>query len=148
MGAESRDAQAGSAAHLRERSVDGGAAALEFALVLPLLIALLLGIAQIGVLVSYRLAVTDAARDVARAVALGRTSVDLASAGLQAELDRVLPTASIPLDDRARRPSVAVVDEGDGVRVDVVVPLRDLLWAPAIGEALGSLEVVVRTLKP
>jgi Flp pilus assembly protein TadG len=58
----------------RSTSEDTGAAAVEFALVLPFLLAVLLGIIDFGFYFSAEIAVTQAAREGARVVALGGTS--------------------------------------------------------------------------
>jgi hypothetical protein len=131
-----------------DRLGERGASAVEFALVAPLLIGLLLGIAQVGLVVVYSTAVTDAARDVARAVSLGRLGTSEAADVLEAELDNLLPDASLEPGEEPAEPTVVVSEEADAVVVDVTVPLRDLLWSPVIGEALGSIRTTVRTLKP
>jgi Flp pilus assembly protein TadG len=52
--------------HIADLRSEEGQAAVEFALVVPMLIALLLGIVQAGVAFNHYLAVTDAARAAAR----------------------------------------------------------------------------------
>lgn len=54
------------------RRRDGGAAALEFALVIPVLILLLVGIIEFGFMFQAQLALTHAAREGARMAAVGR----------------------------------------------------------------------------
>jgi Flp pilus assembly protein TadG len=56
-----------------QSSRDRGVAAIEFVLVLPLLVALLFAIASFGVFFSRKVEVTSAARDAARTLALGGT---------------------------------------------------------------------------
>lgn len=68
-----------------ERRGERGAAAVEFALVFPLLALLVLGIIDFGMLVSANLTVTNAARDAARTASLGGTEAEIraqATAGL------------------------------------------------------------------
>ncbi|MCL6608104.1 MAG: pilus assembly protein [Geminicoccaceae bacterium] len=130
-----------------DRFGERGASAVEFALVAPILIALLLGIAQVGLVVMYRTAATDAARDVARAVSLGRLDLATARTRLRTEVDRLLPAAS-EAGQTSLQPTYASYEEGDAVVVDLEIPLRNLLWSPALGEALGSIRTTVRTLKP
>lgn len=63
-------------------SSDGGQAAVEFALVLPLVVLLLLFLAQLGLVVRAQLLVTDAAREGARAAAAAadpRTAAQIAA---------------------------------------------------------------------
>lgn len=54
---------------------DHGAAAVEFALVIPLMLTLLLGIVDFGFAFSAKIAVTQAAREGARVLAVGGTTV-------------------------------------------------------------------------
>jgi len=62
-----------------------GAAAVEFALVFPMLLVLLFGIIDFGMLVNTNVIVANASRDAARTASLGGTEADIrtqASAGL------------------------------------------------------------------
>jgi len=54
-----------------------GATIVEFALILPVLIAMLLGIMEFGWLVKNNLTIANAAREGARAAALGRTRAEI-----------------------------------------------------------------------
>ena len=130
-----------------DRLGERGASAVEFALVAPILIALLLGIAQVALVVMYRTAATDLARDVARAVSLGRLDLATARTRLRTELGRLLPPAP-ETGETPVEPSYAIYEEGDAVVVELEIPLRNLLWSPALGDALGSLRASLRTVKP
>jgi Flp pilus assembly protein TadG len=57
--------------HAGRRAPDRGAAAVEAALVLPLLLMIVFGIIDIGRMVNAQITVTEAAREGARALALG-----------------------------------------------------------------------------
>jgi Flp pilus assembly protein TadG len=57
----------------------GGAAAVEFALVLPMLLVMLVGIIQFGVAINSYLELTDAVRAGARSVAVSRSSATSAT---------------------------------------------------------------------
>lgn len=76
--------------HIRS---ERGQTAVEFALVAPLLIALLLGIVQAGIAFHNYLAVTDAARATARQAILARLSTVT-----QADLDQTAENAAPDLD--------------------------------------------------
>jgi TadE-like protein len=70
---------------LRRRSADRGAAAVEFALLLPLLLILVFGIIDFGRMLNAQITLTEAAREGARASALGTsasTRVDQLTGGL------------------------------------------------------------------
>lgn len=58
------------------RSTESGAVAVEFALVAPVLLVLILGIIDFGFAFNAKIAVTQAAREGARVVALGGTDSD------------------------------------------------------------------------
>lgn len=57
--------------HWRRSGSERGAAAVEFALVLPVLIMLLLGIVEFGRIYNIQISVTNAAREGARVMAIG-----------------------------------------------------------------------------
>lgn len=58
----------------RSRSRQRGAAALEFALVVPVIILMVLGIVDLGMLMNAQAVVANAARDGARVASLGKTA--------------------------------------------------------------------------
>ncbi len=76
---------------------DSGAAAVEFALVLPLLLLLLLGIIDFGRAYNMQLALTQAAREGVRVSALGGTEADAVSRAQQAMFPVTGATASVTL---------------------------------------------------
>jgi len=55
---------------MRRLRTEGGAVAVEFALVLPMLVALLLGIMEFGLMYNGQVSVTNAAREAARTMAV------------------------------------------------------------------------------
>jgi hypothetical protein len=105
-----------------------GTAAVEFALVLPLLLVLTLALVQVGLLARDRLLVEAAARAGARTAAVD-PSID---AVMSAALD-----AGPGLDPAAT--SVQVVRAGGrGSPVTVMVDVEDVIRVPFIGWLLGS----------
>jgi Flp pilus assembly protein TadG len=64
----------------RLRGSDEGAAAVEFALLLPILLLLVFGIIDFGRLLNEQITLTEAAREGARAESLGADAVDRATA--------------------------------------------------------------------
>lgn len=105
---------------------DRGQATVEFALALPLVALLVLGIVQLVVIARDQLAVELAAREAARAAAVAAAP---ASAGTAAA-ERAVGLA--PLD--------VSVSERDG-RVTVTVRHRSATNVPLIGLAIGDVEV-------
>lgn len=71
-GMRMRDRVRGARVQERRDALDSGAAALEFALVVPILLLLVMGIIEFGFLFQGQLAVTHAAREGARLAAVGR----------------------------------------------------------------------------
>src|SRR3954454_15682927 len=105
---------------------DGGQAAVELALVLPLVFVVLLGVVQVLLVGRAQIAVIHAAREGARAAAVAADPVGEGTAAA---------TAAAGLD--AQRLSVAVADGGDTVTVTVryVVPTDVPLVGVLIGDA-------------
>lgn len=114
-------------AHGRER----GAAALEFALVLPLLLLLILGGIDYGLFINDSMVVRDAARNAARAGALGHFASQV-GCGLD-PLDQVACSAAGGASGATGVPSVLVVGPDDWVRGEPLVVCVELDERAAIG---------------
>lgn len=69
------------------RSEQRGAVAVEFALLLPILIALLVGIMEFGLAFGAQVTVTNAAREAARAMVIHNSPADARAAALAAAPD-------------------------------------------------------------
>ena len=92
--------------HIASPRSESGQAAVEFALVAPILIALLLGIVQAGIAFNNYLAVTDAARAGARKAVVARFD-----GTTQADIKAVVQSAAGNLNPA--KLGVAVSDPGD-----------------------------------
>jgi Flp pilus assembly protein TadG len=105
---------------------DRGQATVEFALALPLVAVLVLGIVQLVVVARDQLAVELAAREGARAAAVAATPATAAAsaAGAAVGLD--------PLD-------VSVSEHGE--HISVTVRYRSVTDVPLVGLAIGDVEV-------
>lgn len=113
---------------MRREREDGGQAAVELALVLPLVMLLLLGLVQLGLLVRDQILVVHAAREAAREAAVDPG----------AEAARRAAAASSTLD--AGRLTVTASGRGAaGSRVKVEVAYRAPTAVPLVGAALGDL---------
>lgn len=121
---------------------EDGQAAVEFALVAPVLIALLLAIVQAGVAFNHYLAVTDAAR------AASREAITARVAGVTvADIQQAAQTAAADLDPAQL--GVAVADptdptftqSGSTVTVTVTYPysIKVLGWAVASGNLQSTM---------
>jgi len=109
---------------------DRGQAAVEVALVLPLLVTVLLGLVQVGLIVRDQLLVTHAAREAARA-----TAVDPAP-----EAARRAAVAAGSLDPDRLQVRTSGRD-GPGSRVRVALRYRVSTRVPVIGPLIGDIEL-------
>jgi Flp pilus assembly protein TadG len=119
----------------------GGASAVEFALIAPLLIGLLLGIIQYGSLFLLQTRMTDTARDTARRLAVGelmteQDAEDYAIASLSNWSATFSATAELP-------------DPGEhDVSVAITVPMADAALINLVGFGMdGDLAVEFHMLK-
>lgn len=111
----------------RERG-DGGQASVELALVLPLVMILLLAVAQLGLLVRDQILVVHAAREAAREAAV--------EPGADAPRQAALASSTLA----ASRLTVTTTGRGaPGSRVRVEVAYRAATGVPLFGAALGDL---------
>jgi Flp pilus assembly protein TadG len=116
---------------------DGGQVVVEFALVLPVLVLLVLALGQVTVIVRYQFLVTHATREATRAVAVAG---DRAAAGPAA-------LASAPLDPgRLTVETAGSVESGRRVRVTVQyrAPTDVPLVGPLIPDVAVESSLVVR----
>jgi Flp pilus assembly protein TadG len=99
-----------------------GSAAVEFALVLPLLLVVGLALLQVGLLAKDELVVQEAARAGARQAAVSRddASVRDAVAGAGAGLDRSLLMVSVARDDTANGPATVSVTYDAPIAIPMV----------------------------
>jgi Flp pilus assembly protein TadG len=115
----------------QRRDPDRGQATVELALALPLVVLLLVGLVQAGLLVRDQILVVHAAREAVRAAAVDDDPAAVEQAAADAG----------PLD--RRRLDVTVSDRGaPGSRVSVRVTYRARLRLPMLGPALD--DVVLR----
>ena len=108
---------------------DGGQAAVELALVLPLVMAMLLALVQVGLLARDQVLVIHAAREAAREVAVdsGTGAAERAARG----------SSSALLPERLTVQSG--VRPGPGGRVRVTVLYRSPTEVPLVGAAVGDM---------
>ena len=113
---------------MRRAREDGGQASVELALVLPLVMILLLAVAQMGLLVRDQILVVHAAREAAR-----QAAVDPA-----ADAPRKAAVASSTLRD-ARLTVTSTGRGAPGTRVRVEVSYRTSSAVPLLGAAVDNL---------
>ena len=119
--------------HRRRKRDDRGAAAVEFALVVPLLLVMLFGIIDLGWVFGQQLAVTAAAREGAREFAI-QTVADPGGAQAAAELRAGELVPGTPTFAYPSTCSAGVPD--DELTMVVTIPLTDLTgWLEAIAPA-------------
>ena len=106
------------------RPADRGQSTAELVLLMPVLVALLLALVQIGLLIRVRVMVTHAAREAVREAAVG------------ADDDKVRAAAAAAGDLDPRRLDVSVSRAGD--RVAVEIRYHDPTDVPIVGALLGD----------
>ena len=119
---------------MRRARENEGQASVELALVLPLVVVLLLGVVQVGLLVGDQILVVHAAREAAREAAVDASP----DAPLRAAL------ASSPLAD-ARLTVTTGARGGPGSRVRVEVAYRAPTAVPLVGAAIGDVTLRATT---
>lgn len=109
---------------------DGGSAVVEFVVVLPLLLLLVLGVLQVGLALHVRATVTSAAAEGARAAALAGGDVRVARARIDDALSSSLASGVVESVTvrRVRRDGLDVVE----VQVAARLPLVGLLGPTAL----------------
>lgn len=113
-----------------QRRLARGVAAVEFALVLPVLLALLLGIFDYGYVFFVRLGMTNAAREGAR-VGVTRDEPAIVSAAAVEAAERYLQSAGIEAETSASEPSSVDPRVVVTVTVDDFQPLVGFVPTPS-----------------
>jgi Flp pilus assembly protein TadG len=123
-------------------TAEDGQSAVEFAIVLPALMALLLGILQFGIAFSHYITVTDAARAAARKAVLirqeGLTSGDITAAARAAAPDLKASSLGVTVTD----PSDPSFQQGGStVQVTVTYPysINVLGWVVSSGNLTSTM---------
>lgn len=112
---------------MRREREDGGQAAVELALVLPLVVLVLLALVQAGLVVRDQILVVHAAREAVRQAAVDPST--------DAARQAALAGSSLPAD----RLTVAVEGRGaPGSKVTVRVSLGGVTRLPLVGEAVAG----------
>jgi len=109
-----------------------GQAAVELALVLPLLVLLLLGMVQVGLVVSDQVLLTHAAREAAREAAVTPTP----------EAARGAALAGAPLEPA--RLKVELTNDRGAARVSARLTYRSPTMMPLVGPLLPDVELSAR----
>lgn len=116
---------------------EAGASAVEFALILPVFLLLVMGSLQFGWVLFVRHELYAAAQQVCRQLALGADTAATATTALQQEMARL--GASGTLQVVAPTP---VVDAS----VEIRVPIAQLLWIELFRPMMGTQEIQVRVV--
>jgi Flp pilus assembly protein TadG len=134
QGSERRAAMRGTAKQRVERRDERGAALVEFALVLPILVFLLFGIIEFGRLLNTQVMITSAAREGARFATLGSSASAITS-----QVRASCP--SLVADDVLVAVTNAAGASGTAVTVSVTYPV--VLVSDMIASLFGSTTVSV-----
>ena len=108
-----------------------GAAAVEFALLSPLIVALLLGVWEVGRLIQVNQILSNAAREGGRQAATGQNS----AAQVQTVVTNYLNNAGVPsghavvsVTDLTTGGDPTAATQGDQLQVTVTIPFNDVRW--------------------
>jgi len=105
-----------------------GAAIVEFAVVSPILILMILGMIDVGRAVMVQNLLTNAARDGARAAVLDGAS----ASAIESEVESFLAASSVSGATVTVSPNpLTTATQGDPVTVTVQVPFSSVSWLPA-----------------
>jgi Flp pilus assembly pilin Flp len=131
---------------------EGGQAAVEFALVLPLLLVMLIGIVEFGRAWNSYQVITDAARETARRACLGDVIGEDAArqvakdAMIAAGINPDIPGHEAEIDFPSDPPTV--VFDGDSntlVIVNISLPFQFTFFGPLVKWATGKTNMVLET---
>jgi Flp pilus assembly protein TadG len=121
---------------------DGGQAATEFALVLPFVLMLLIGIVEFGRAWNEHQVITDAARETARRACLGDA---IGLAGAEQVADEAMARAGI--DPSLATVDITGLDQGSNtiVTVDIDLPYQFTFFGPLVKWTTGQSNIVLKT---
>jgi Flp pilus assembly protein TadG len=120
-----------------------GAAAVEFALVAPLLFLLILGMVEFGRMLMVQQILTNGAREGARKAVLPGVS----DSQVNQTIDDYLSGAGISGFSRSVSPSASSAAEGSPITVVVSVPYQNVTWIPVpafLGNRTLTAQVIMR----
>lgn len=110
---------------LRKRRI--GAAAVEFAIVLPVFVILVFGMIEYGRMVMVQQVITNASREGARRAVLDGAT----TSAVQSTVSSYLTNAAVNGGSAAVSPDPATAGSGDPVTVTVSVPFSSVSWLPS-----------------
>jgi len=112
-----------------------GVVAIEFGVIMPLVIILLFAILQYGMIFNTRQIMTHAARVAVRSYAIGESTADEAET-MATEL----------LNNEALSYTIDVTDDGTDATIDIVLPMSEAAIVDALGGSLmdGNIEVTIK----
>ena len=123
---------------LRRHDPERGAAAVEFALVLPLFLVLVFGIVDFSRAFNVQLTVSDAAAEGARALATGATLAVAQQAARAVLQTSVVPASAVTFPAQAACPSPP---PAGGARASMTVGTTFQFLTPLVGPATGGLTI-------
>lgn len=116
---------------------ESGASAVEFALILPVFLLLVMGSLQFGWILFVRHELYAAAQQICRQLALGADTAATATTALQREMARLRTSGTLRVV-----PPTPTVDAS----VEIRVPMAQLLWTELFRPIVGNRQIEVRVV--
>ena len=117
-----------------------GASLIEFALVAPVFILLVMGIIELGRVLMVQHLMTNAARQGCRVGVIGGTSTQtISSKSLQALSSQGVPSVQATVQVNHGSADASTAKSGDEVTVIISAPMSAISWVPLPGYSSGTL---------
>ena len=119
-----------------DRNKERGAAIVEFAIILPILLLLVMGIIQFGFIFNGQITLTSAVREGARYAVVGNTDADVVKRVEDSSLALLMSKPSVTIDRTVNKGESLTVEATS--TVDVIMPLLDIFTGKKVNLSAES----------